>query len=810
MTEEERAKILRDLKQEAELRQKLNTSIESYIEGLKDSGDLQKEINRLTEIQKELEDKIAAAGENALQDDINKLEVLKQQTKEIKNQKKVLDGALKEAKVKNLLFAKGSASILKTFTKLPSLVERGFGKIKGYGLFEMDKAMKTTALSIGLSDKRTESLRFNIKEAAKNTVMFGDGIAELSTYQANYSEELGRSVILSQKGLESISAIAKGTALGAEGAAKIAAEFEQQGLSAERTKDFVEEAVNNSVKMGLNASKILKNIQVNVKLLNKYNFKEGRKGLEKMAQTVAKLGVEMDFAAGMAEKLFDIEGAVEMSAQLQVLGGAWSQLSDPFRLMYMARNDMAGLTEEIGNAAMASAKFNSQNGQMEISALEMQRLRKIAEQTGLQYEDLATAAKNAAKFTRLKTQISFAADKDTKEFLSNTAQLDEKGRGYIEIMVDGKSTKRYLNELNQTQINQLMQDKKTLEERAKQARTFDEAINNVSNRFKMALLPFVEKISEKGGLIDSLDGFIRKMSEEKWFEKIEEFAKYVGGIIETVGSFIIKNPIASLITYLSGWALLKAATWYSYGVSLGMGFNTVTGGINGIKGMATNFAKVAGPLLGIGVGTSLGMASGKAISKFAGNKDTKAGDTAGLIGGLGLGAAGWAVGAALAPATGGLSLLIPALAALGGAYVGSTAGKSIGDYAASDAIFSSPVKDGLFETSMLNNMAKKFGPNYSENRAIIQGGKITPIDNKDDVLAMKPGGMVDKMTNKSSGINYVKHEFGDLNINGEIKLLTPNNEKIDVDVLKDPQFIREITRLIQVEARNINNQSQKP
>jgi len=35
----------------------------------------------------------------------------------------------------------------------------------------------------------------------------------------------------------------------------------------------------------------------------------------------------------MADKLFDVEGAVDMSAQLQVMGGAWAKLADPFKLM---------------------------------------------------------------------------------------------------------------------------------------------------------------------------------------------------------------------------------------------------------------------------------------------------------------------------------------------------------------------------------------------------------------------------------------------------------------------------------------------
>jgi hypothetical protein len=51
-----------------------------------------------------------------------------------------------------------------------------------------------------------------------------------------------------------------------------------------------------------------------MKLLNKTNFKDGVKGLEAMGKLATKLGVKMDFA-GMSDKLWDIEGAVDMSAQ---------------------------------------------------------------------------------------------------------------------------------------------------------------------------------------------------------------------------------------------------------------------------------------------------------------------------------------------------------------------------------------------------------------------------------------------------------------------------------------------------------------
>src|ERR1035441_6132322 len=68
----------------------------------------------------------------------------------------------------------------------------------------------------------------------------------------------------------------------------------------------------------------------------------------------------------------------------------------------------------------------------------MHRLRKVAEQTGIAYEDLAQAGKNAAKFTKIKSQLNFSLGngkegEELKEFLTNSSQLNEKGEATIKI-----------------------------------------------------------------------------------------------------------------------------------------------------------------------------------------------------------------------------------------------------------------------------------------------------------------------------------------------------------------------------------------
>ena len=92
--------------------------------------------------------------------------------------------------------------------------------------------------------------------------------------------------------------------------------------------------------------------------------------------------------------------------------------------------------------------------------------------------------------------------------------------------------------------------------------------------------------------------------------------------------------------------------------------------------------------------------------------------------------------------------------------------------------------------------------------AILSGGKITPIDSKDDLLAMKPTGAIAKTINGgngSGGVNEVKHTFGDLSINGELIVTTPGFFGVGPDLLKDPSFIRSISLLVTNEVQNMNN-----
>lgn len=814
--------IKRQLEEEARLRKLIAESAGEYLKLLKDIKAMHKNIavidkerlkkeELIVDLTNQQADAIRAGNiaerdriqalidlekikKKILEDELDVLnETLKTMTKVAKETGKMSKGLAGLTQVKNDI-----VTIAKT-------VDKGYGKLKSWaGLFDMDKSLRMASMNMGLLNKRGGIFRNNIKEAANSTIDFGVGIKELAELQASYSEELGRSPLFDENSLKAVGAFSVATSLGAEATGQMLTDFELQGMSAQRTSKFVEDTMNDASRMGLNATKVIKTIQQNMKLLNKYNFKGGVKGLKEMAQTTTKLGIDMNSVASMADKLFDIEGAVDMSSQLQVLGGAWSNLADPFHLMYMARNDMGGLTNEIANAAAQSAKFNAQTGLFEVSALEMHRLRKVAEQTGMDYETLATAAKNAAKFSNIRKQIRYGFDKDTKEFLENTATLNEKGEAIITVDGEPKLLKQ-LNSMDKQMIDGLIKEKKTLAERADASQTFDERLKNLMSQVKQLLLPILEGIND--GLRPIVDDFASTLRNPELKETIKGVTTAIGKFVAGVGKFVYEHPVWSLALF----GLFEAGKWYLNGKALGYGFNSVAnagGGGGGVLDSLTggkgtrgrrNIIKTVGNnrvdkglaglgkggmlmkgLKGFGLGSIIGLGA-EAGRSFMDNPDSGLGKALGI----GSSALSWGGTGALIG-----SLFGPPGTLIGGALGGLAGlGKGIYDEYYSDEALDKKQKSALINDGVIFNDKDKLMK--MDDGSIIAGTNVN--GNKD---------LANAITSTKS--DTIKIEFGDIHFKfDELKVTSPGHPGLSVDVLNDPIFIRNLTRLIHVEAEKV-------
>jgi hypothetical protein len=762
---------------------------------------------------------------------------------------------------------------------------------------------------MGVLSKESVGFRNNIKTVAKETQMIGVGIEKLSQLSSAYSENLGRNVMLSKEGLKAMGEMVAATQLGVEGTAQMAADMELQGVSAEKTGKFIEQTMNDSHKMGLNASKVLKNITGNMKMLNRYNFKDGTKGLAKMAELVTRLGVDMEFASGFADKLWDVEGAVDLSAQLQVMGGAWANMADPFHLMYMARNDMEGLTEEIGNAAAQSVKFNERTGEFDMAAKEMHKLKIIAEQTGMSYDDLVTAGKNAKKFSMIKSQIRFDVGggeegKALQDYLTNKA-LFQDGKAYIQVKGEKKLIST-LTDQDKKILKAEMEEKKSMKERAEEARTFDEALTNLINQLKIYLLPLIEKLSDpKDGLIKKLDTLATDFNKPGgWGEKLEYFAGKVGEFITSVGGWIIehKELVAGLLLFSKAVPLVSAAfklfggvwdtiKWFKNGVALGEGFNTVASAGGGGGGsdmdmdmdmpggkrghtMSSKIWKTISKVFG-GKKTMIGRAmrnmsarsmngtTGKMISKMAPKATSIAGramkfaspvanvagkvlpKVAKVLAPLEVlkdqfdffssksmrktGGAGWleSLGGS------GMSLIdwIPGINQLTEATGIGVNNMNTDNLANARAVYRSkyPSAPTILPNKVLFKDIRKNPKDYPDD-VVEDAGDVTAEDLEDGIIRPGRGRHVIKneygktwITKSGDGLavspnisqtgggGTMRHEFGSLNISGNITVNIPGASSLTVELTKDETFRRHITRMVQEEAvKQLNQGKPKP
>ena len=94
----------------------------------------------------------------------------------------------------------------------------------------------------------------------------------------------------------------------------------------------------------------------------------------------------------VADKVFSPEGALELSAELGVLGAAFGDFNDPLKLMYMATNNVEGLQDALIGAAGGLATYNNEQKKFEVTGANLRRAKEMAAQLGMTTGDLNKTA----------------------------------------------------------------------------------------------------------------------------------------------------------------------------------------------------------------------------------------------------------------------------------------------------------------------------------------------------------------------------------------------------------------------------------
>jgi hypothetical protein len=454
-----------------------------------------------------------------------------------------------------------------------------------------------------------------------------------------------------------------------------------------------------------------------------------------------------------------------------------------------------------------------------MSTVEMSRLRKIAEQTGVAYDEIVTAGKNVAKFKIIEPQLGFKADDKEKEFLQNVAQLDEKGKAFIEIGLgpDGKIIRKYINELGSSGrelIQQQIKEKANLADRAKAAMTFDDKLQAVVNGLKTDLYPIVDIMDKE--LIPALKGLVDRFIKEGWADKLVKFANEVGKVVSWVGGLIMEWPKTFATLVVGGkllGPLIDTVMWYKNGIALAKGFKAANGGFfsggkNATKtgvnegetttnGTTTSAVKTGGGFLAKNGRRMLG---GAGAGVLAGGIDAMSADSiqqgaGNVIGGIVGGIAGTFLDGFMGP-----------FGTIIGAELGSKAGGWIGKQFAPSDNKQTVVNS---EDSVI-----KFNPKDKFTK-VDDGTMIAGTNaNGNASLARSISSMMSLGQNSSTGAispATTNVNLSDLKVSGSIELKINQNmsRELGENLLHDDNFIRNISRLINMSISQNTNMVQK-
>ena len=511
------------LDSQAKISKVMSKSSKDFASGFKDAlvakrdlVKLQKQANKLEQEEIELKKKLKTLDGDAKKAAEARLAAIKEERKEVDKllqQQKALSAALSSQvkSVKNLTLAVGRDLV------------KGVGKVLvkakelGKEFSEMDDSMRRTAVNVGLVGKQFNMLRKNAYKAALVTDRIGVGAKELVETYGSYVDEVGRLIPMTEKAGKALAYMSKGTALGAQGAAQMAASMEVFGMSIESTAGYVEDVSNMSAKMGVNTGKTLKLIQQNLRKAQTVRFKGGVDGMAKMAAKAVAIRADMSATLGFAQDLWEPEKAIETAAQLQMMGGAFARMADPIQLMFNARNNPAKLMEDLANAA-GSVVRRSREGVYEIPTMELQKLKQVAEATGQDFESIVESAKTMARRNDIGKALNPNIKGDAREFVKSIATFDKKKGGFV-ITVDGETKK--VSELSQKQVEAMIIQDKSLKERAEQAQGFMTRIQNLLSSLKnLAMSFFAGMDTTLGPLLDSLtgrgEGSLASLSEQMY------------------------------------------------------------------------------------------------------------------------------------------------------------------------------------------------------------------------------------------------------------------------------------------------------
>ena len=342
---------------------------------------------------------------------------------------KIKDGAAGLGVVANAanLLLDRIESMVQPFSKVQSAaieLAKSIG-VAGKNIMGMTERMiaQNKALSLSMNYNISNEEMFNLQKTVLSKI--GRNVA-IDNVERVYKNDKGEVVDNGFGGSEIENLVAARTVFGDEVVSDIVAGFDKIGKSMNAATKATGKMFKQASEYGINLTTYAKNFTSNLGMAQRYNFREGVKGLQEMARKATEIRQDMSQISRFAEKVGTVEGAIETASRLQVLGGSFAELANPLTMMNEGLTNMTALQDRFNKMTKNAAYYDASRKEVRMDPLERMKLIRAAEAMGVNADNLLEQAFSQARIGEIKTQMQGYGgfSPELMKLLPNVGEID--------------------------------------------------------------------------------------------------------------------------------------------------------------------------------------------------------------------------------------------------------------------------------------------------------------------------------------------------------------------------------------------------
>jgi hypothetical protein len=318
-----------------------------------------------------------------------------------------------------------------------NLIKGTYERFLGY-LTEQTELLHQVNEGTSLTGKLSEGVREELTNSSVPLMKYKIGFQEIVTASLDLTKTTSKFNLINSETWDKVGQSAKAYVGTLSDLTAMLPAFEKIGYGASDTAKQIQISGQRMMKLGLDSKSMLKEVGGSLDKINQYGFKDGVQGLANMVTKAKEFRMSMEETFTIANKVMDPEGAIDMAANLQAIGGAIGDLGDPLKMMYMATNNVEGIQDALIGAAQSLATFNKEGGKFEITGINIRKAKAMADQMGISYKELtqgavAAAERSSAAMSMLSNGLKL--DKDQTDLITNLAHMKD-GKMVMEVQGD--------------------------------------------------------------------------------------------------------------------------------------------------------------------------------------------------------------------------------------------------------------------------------------------------------------------------------------------------------------------------------------